>query len=1245
MASIILTSAASSGASFINSSLGINSIPFVGKKISGEINRFAKGTAANLGGKIDELLFGENEENTIRGPRLSDLSVQTSTYGDVIPLVYGRARIAGNIIWAQNIKEIPVTTSVSSDGGKGSGLAPVKKTTTRYNYTATFAVAICEGEIDDIERFWANSNLINPSQFCTSYEIHKGRESQNCSAIIESFEGTGNTPAYKNLAYIVFEDFDLSSFGNRIPNLTFEVNKQTSSSFNSENEQTEDLVTAINLIPGSGEFVYDTEVQTKVFGYDLAGKWIQTGNKETINSNNSNNEADVKISLKQMSQTFPNLEWVSIVCTWFADSLDISEATIKPKVEYKTGTITEPDLWNVAGNVRSNADELTKDENDRPIYGGTPSDSSILNLITELKSMGYKVMLYPMIFMDIANKPWRGNMTGEPSDVSNFFTKTNGYNAFINHYATLTKNKVDAFIIGSEMKALTSIQHTDNSFPAIDEFVTLATTVKTTMGATTDISYAADWSEYHSVNGWFNMDKLWANPNIDFIGIDAYFPLSDEPQNGIYDLQKTIDGWSNGEGYEWFYSDIERTTKTNYADNKYAWKNISYWWENTHTNPDSSSTPWTASAKKIWFTEFGFPSVDGATNQPNVFYNPDSIDGGLPYHSKGYVDILAQRLGIEATLRNWKDSPMVENKFLWAWDARPYPFWPDLSAVWSDGKVWSKGHWVQGKLGISGLSSVIKSICEKSGIDENDLDLSQVADVLEGYIIKNRATGEKVLSYITEPNFIYLQENGEGINFLNKRSAENIQINIDDLLVTQEGEYITTTSLGEQNMPERIDLNYIDSKAGYLVGSQSAERDSKSGIKKQEFNLPVVMAKSKARRIAEKHILDEWVNSKIYQFKLDKSKIYIESGDNLEILDEAGNIEHNLYIINVELDDNNNLDIRAVGYEKSIYDDYYDDLLDEDSKTEALTNIAETYFEILNLPLLTDIDDNKIHLYAAITPLAENWSGAAIYLNNNSEYEKIAEAETATTMGSLIEDFGSSSAYILDENASFNIALISGELESKTGEELFTKNNNYAIVGEEIIKFNNAELVSDNTYKISGLMRGRFGTENKIIDHLAGERFILLDENLINISLNLDILNQDLSFKAVSYGELVDNVTAKNVIVTAQNLKPYTVTNATIESDSSNNIAISFNRRSRITSGWATPQPPLAEQTEKYEIDILNDGNEVVRTIESNTTSISYSSVEQIADFGTILSNIKLSIYQISDLVGRGNELLVEENL
>ena len=140
---------------------------------------------------------------------------------------------------------------------------------------------------------------------------------------------------------------------------------------------------------------------------------------------------------------------------------------------------------------------------------------------------------------------------------------------------------------------------------------------------------------------------------------------------------------------------------------EYAWKNIEFWWNNIHINPDNKPTNWQPRSKKIWFTEIGFASIDKTTNEPNVFYDPESSVGAIPKYSNGNPCYLSQRRALEATLDVWKRSQMVEELFLWCWDARPYPFWPDRTKIWSDGYKWSRGHWLNGKLSLTTLADIL----------------------------------------------------------------------------------------------------------------------------------------------------------------------------------------------------------------------------------------------------------------------------------------------------------------------------------------------------------------------------------------------------------------------------------------------------------------------------------------------------------------------------------------------------------
>ena len=210
------------------------------------------------------------------------------------------------------------------------------------------------------------------------------------------------------------------------------------------------------------------------------------------------------------------------------------------------------------------------------------------------------------------------------------------------------------------------------------------------------------------------MDKLWANENIDFIGIDAYFPLTNTTVKPT--VNEIKEGWHSGEGWDFYYN--EERTETFPFEPKWAWKNIRWFIENEHINADGTPTLWQPNMKKVQFIEYGFPSVDLCTNQPNVFHDPTSTENAFPRGSNGYVDYESQTDAIIATEEYWNENAdIVENKFLWTWDARPYPFFPRLEEVWSDYSNWQYGHWINGKVMNYYIKYIVSLLFEKAEVE------------------------------------------------------------------------------------------------------------------------------------------------------------------------------------------------------------------------------------------------------------------------------------------------------------------------------------------------------------------------------------------------------------------------------------------------------------------------------------------------------------------------------------------------
>jgi hypothetical protein len=177
-------------------------------------------------------LFATEQKYSQEGDRLNDLAVVGSQYGAGIPILHGRGRLPGNVIWATPLREV-VTRSTESAGGKGGGGAEV--TTTTYAYYADFAALLCAGNAANRPlRIWADKKLLWEAPSTTphltgtlsgggTFEFMPGGPSQMPSSIMQGHLGADNTPAYRGRCLIVFNDLPVNQFGNRVPAIEVEV--------------------------------------------------------------------------------------------------------------------------------------------------------------------------------------------------------------------------------------------------------------------------------------------------------------------------------------------------------------------------------------------------------------------------------------------------------------------------------------------------------------------------------------------------------------------------------------------------------------------------------------------------------------------------------------------------------------------------------------------------------------------------------------------------------------------------------------------------------------------------------------------------------------------------------------------------------------------------------------------------------------------------------------------------------------
>ncbi|WP_099865911.1 baseplate multidomain protein megatron [Pararhizobium haloflavum] len=1276
---------------------------------------------STIGSAVDSWLISSlTPTQRIEGARLDTLRITSATEGAVIPRLYGRMRLGGNIIWATDFREETETTT--QGGGKDSGGIE----TTEYLYYASFAVALCEGPITGIGRIWADGKLLDPTGI--TWRWYRGDDTQSPDPFIAAKMGTAKTPAYRGTAYVVFEDLGLGKFGNRLPQLSFEVFRPLS-----DPDTLEGLIEAVTIIPASGEFIYATEPIRKEEG---GGQYFENVNARA-------DIPDMVVALDRLQAMAPNVKSVSLVVSWFGNDLRAGECVLRPGVEVADKT-TLPKPWIVNGVGREDAHVVSVDGEDRPVYGGTPSDFAVVQAIREMKARGFRVTFYPFILMDVSPGntladpysdnagevgqsvyPWRGRITCSPAagyagtvdklisaaqQVSAFFGSVSpsdfsvsgesvaftggpgdwGLRRMVLHYAHLcaAAGGVDAFLIGTEMGGLTTVRSDASSYPAVEAFRDLAADVRSILGRATKISYAADWAEYFghqpgdgSGDVFFHLDPLWADGNIDFVGIDNYMPLSDwrdgfehrdaaEGWPAIYDrayLQANIAG---GEGFDWFYASAAdraaqvRSPITDGAAGKpwvFRYKDLHAWWSNLHYErlgevESGTPTAWAPQSKPIRFTEIGCPAVDRGSNQPNVFPDPKSSENALPYFSRGWRDDAIQRAYLEATYLWWGNpannpvSAVYGDRMVhmpecaaWTWDARPYPFFPALTNVWSDGANWRLGHWLTGRLGAVSLAALVRHLCLRSGMPGARIDVSGLWGAVEGYAITALESPRASITTLSR-HFSFDAVETEGvIRFVMRGRASVATLEPDDLVAAREGDVLELTRGQETELPQALKWQIARADEDYDAALVEARRITVDTTRIASETFPMAVPPEEAEHRCRRALMEAWVGRETAAFRLPPSRLALDPADVVMLNHDGRLVDLRL----VSIADAGARGIEAIRQDREAYD------LPSGAPRSSAVSQAVVFGApeavLMELPQLTEGQPAHRPLIAAH---AVPWPGEiAVFRSPSTDgFELLTTFGSRARIGKLVSDFYAGPTSRFDLGNALVVDLLTGTLESVTDLKLFGGANALAIETShgswEIVQASAAELLAPGRYRLTRLLRGQRGTEDAVSNPApAGARVVVLDTALGSLPIAEADLGLPWNWRIGPSSRPVSDETyvAQTFSPSGAGLRPFSV--AHVEQPwrtprTPGDLTIRWTRRSRALAAdsWGGLEVPLGEELEAYEVEIL-DGAIVKRVLSTATTSAVYTDADQTVDWGAPLAagdTLDIRIFQLSALVGRG---------
>ena len=454
-------------------------------------------------------------------------------------------------------------------------------------------------------------------------------------------------------------------------------------------------------------------------------------------------------------------------------------------------------------------------------------------------------------------------------------------------------------------------------------------------------------------------------------------------------------------------------------------------------------------------------------------------------------------------------------------------------------------------------------------------------------------------------------------------------------------EGVTYSLKNETKIPKIIEFTYQDLFRLYDQNTVRVESETLSAQGKESLTFAGVLTNYDAKHIAEIIKIMRYTEKTGYASTLPQTYGYLEVGDvvTLQLEFESGYIEVLVRILTLNNRMDGTIAFTSISIGAATYASYTPETLPPpDEEEPPMGENAVTLY--LNVPCMNVAMQNNDAILIAAAPTSETWGGNSILLSTDDEqtFSRLLEVTSATALGSISTTSPLKDCALVDRGTNPVVTLVSGELVSITEVELFT-NKNIAAWGNdtdgwEIFQFQTATLNMDGTYTLSNLLRGLYGTEY-LTAHSADDTFVMIDGNNEIALLPENLIDVPTVMMSLNIGETIDDGDTADFTYSAMNLKPWSGVKATA-SRASHTITLNWVRRSRYSNSWrSSVEVPLNENSESYEIDVM-DGSTVVRTITTSTPTAVYTGAQQMTDFGSYQNPCSFKIYQMSASVGRG---------
>lgn len=467
----------------------------------------------------------------------------------------------------------------------------------------------------------------------------------------------------------------------------------------------------------------------------------------------------------------------------------------------------------------------------------------------------------------------------------------------------------------------------------------------------------------------------------------------------------------------------------------------------------------------------------------------------------------------------------------------------------------------------------------------------------------------------------------------------------------QAGEPFTGVTRGnDREVPAYWVVSSPDLSNNYETGTEESGRAVTTSVERRQVQLLVVFTPAERKGRAIAMALDAAVGSHTCSVSLPDTYAQLEPFDVITLTDEEGNtyrvrLVRETYAQGVKSFEGVLDDVAALPTTGTTSAPH--------TPTIVVAAAGSVEGILLDGPIARDADDE--HGFYWVTDLADGAAAASLLRSTDdisfaNLTNSTADAITGTASTALANWAG---GYLVDDTNTVRV-VVSGALSAATDAAILEDDatNAFALGVHgrwEYGQFKTPTLISSSgglyTYDLTGLLRGRRGSEAAMSAHVVGDTFILMRlAGLRRAALDSGEVGLTRYYKSVPAGVLASTIASESFVNAAVGRKPYSPVHCEVDFDGSNDATITWLRRSRLACrfvGAAGINCPLGEASEAYEVDVYasNAFAAVVRTISTTAQTATYTSAQQTADGLTPGNPLNLRIYQLSETVGRGSVL------